>query len=235
MDKIVQEPDGVKITCDICNEYEGTKAQVLSGHKPRCKEKKRKTEREAEAKELAQLKADLEEAAASGKAGNTLWQEEFKKKSPEAELPVQELSSESEPEFEEMSSPVSTRDRDVPDRKKRTPLGVRRKRLDAPTEPGFHYHWLNDEWDKDPNRVADAEAGGYVHVKGTAPRTAGVNDGGKPIMGRLMRIPLELYDADQAEKQREIDEKEKLINEGSYDLRPGDNRYVPDGARNRQG
>jgi hypothetical protein len=201
---------GVKVTCDICGEYEGTEKQVFSGHKPRCKEKR--------AKEAAMLDSEPND----GEETNAVRVEDAE--------PTPESTTETNmPEAE----PVVAREREIPDRKERVPLGVRRQKLAAPVEPGYQYRWMNDGWQKDPNRIAAAEAGGYVHVEGVEPRVVGSNDTGKPIIARLMRIPQELYDEDQAEKQREIDEKEQAVNDGSFGTTPGDKRYVPDGAANR--
>ena len=194
--------------CEICNVYEGTKAQVR-GHRPRCMEKR---EREVDALNTLE-EIDLEEEVDRA----------------HAEAQAAEKEPETEPET---SEPVVARERETPDRKERVPLGVRRLKLAVPERPGFHRRWMNDGWKHDPSRISDAEAGGYVLVEGVAPRVVGSNDNSTAITARLMEIPQELYDEDQAAKAREIDEKEKTINKGSGI--PGDNQYVPDVAANRR-
>ncbi len=200
------------VRCDICGVYEGTFNQV-KGHKPRCREK---------ADRFRDLPAEPDDGGETNYARV------------EGAEPIPESVTESNaPETEPVvvAEPAATRERKTPDRKERVPLGVRRLKLAAPARPGFHRRWINDGWKHDPSRISDAEAGGYVLVEGVAPRVVGSNDNSTGITARLMEIPQELYDEDQAAKAREIDEKEKTINKGSGI--PGDNQYVPDGAANR--
>lgn len=196
--------------CEICNSYEGSKAQVR-GHRPRCMEK-----RDAAAAMQVSEPDDgekMQEGIDSAPISEPLEREEI----------VEKLTP---PET------AATRERETPDRKERVPLGVRRLKLAVPERPGFHRRWMNDGWKHDPSRISDAEAGGYVLVEGVAPRVVGSNENSTAITARLMEIPQALYDEDQAAKARETDEKEKTINEGSGI--PGDNQYVPDNAANRR-
>jgi len=55
----------------------------------------------------------------------------------------------------------------------------------------------------------------------------GSNEDGSPIEGVLMRIPKELYDSDQALKQKEIDKVDQEIHRGRFQEKPGDKRYIP--------
>lgn len=206
----VQSEQETVVRCDICGVYEGTFNQV-KGHKPRCREK---------ADRIRDLPAEPDDGLET--------QEGIDSDPTSEPLTREELVEKLKP-----PDPAVARERETSDRKERVPLGVRRLKLAAPVEPGFQYRWINDGWGHDPGRIAAAEAGGYVHVEGVAPRRVGSNEGGKEITARLMRIPQELYDGDQAAKAKEIDEREEAINKGSFDTNPGDNRYVPDGAANR--
>ncbi len=128
------------------------------------------------------------------------------------------------------------RKREEPDRTERVPLGVRRQRLSYEgTEPGFHYHWMNDNWPLRPTRIKDAEAAGYVTVEGVPQRRAGAASDGSSIMATLMRIPERLYDEDQAEKDRLIDEEEASRDDGNFVGADKDKFYVPNATANRGG
>jgi hypothetical protein len=56
----------------------------------------------------------------------------------------------------------------------------------------------------------------------------GTNEDGSEITGVLMRIPKELYEEDQAAKQREVDKVDEQIMGGS--LTEVEHRYAPDGG-----
>ena len=112
-------------------------------------------------------------------------------------------------------------------RPKRIPLHEQRRSiLTAPSKPGFVRRIVNDVG----NRIERFLQGGYKIVEdkdviigegvdnnqslGTGARK-GV---GKGVTGVLMEIPKEIYDEDQAAKQRLIDEQEramkKILNSG---------------------
>lgn len=131
-------------------------------------------------------------------------------------------------------------------RKERVPLGILRTKLRADQREGFSRRWINDK----PGRLDDAVAAGYGFVAdpeddlkvgdgsdvaqvagvGTViSRTVGVHEDGRPMRAYLMEIEKDLYDEDQAEKQRLLDEKESAIRQGQDERgKPGrDGRYVP--------
>ena len=123
------------------------------------------------------------------------------------------------------------RKREQPDRKERIPIGVRRKRLTAPGDKGFHEHIFNDNWRKYPNRIHEALRGGYEPIPDCKSNPVGSNDDGSAIMGVAMRLPIELYEQDQALKQRVIDRTEATIQAGTYEVNPQDRRYITSKAR----
>ena len=51
------------------------------------------------------------------------------------------------------------------------------------------------------------------------------------IKGIVMRIPMEIYDEDQKEKQKVVDLVDQAINKGDMEKQAGENRYIPDGIR----
>lgn len=168
-------------TCEICNDYQGTKTQ-LRGHMPHC------------------------ERASKENSGFEMVVEPEIKEEPEPEMP--------------------------PERKKRIPFGMPHKKLpDVPENDGYQYRVINDNWHKEPGRVMRAMAAGYEKVQGHESGAVGTNDDGSPIMGVLMRIPKELYEEDQKEKQKEIDKVDQAIRAGRFKEQPGDKRYIPDGIK----
>ena len=58
-------------------------------------------------------------------------------------------------------------------------------------------------------------------------RKVGTNDDGSPITAYLMVIDKELYEQDQAEKQKVNDEVDRQIRRGKLEEKPGDRRYIP--------
>lgn len=116
-------------------------------------------------------------------------------------------------------------------RKERVPLGVPASRLTIPEsekDPNYVYRIVNDD---DAGRIQRAIAGGYEFVKdplklgsGTqdantdignaVSRVVGTKADGKPLRGYVMRIRKDWYLADQAEKQRPLDEFERTIRKG---------------------
>lgn len=114
---------------------------------------------------------------------------------------------------------------------KRVPMGRRSVLTIAgiTDNENFHYHWFNDI----EERLQYALEAGYEFVG-----KAGLSVGDKTVesvrgtdsvvkkgvgggrIAYLMRIPIEIYNEDQAAKQREVDELESTIKapkvEGSY-------------------
>ena len=116
-------------------------------------------------------------------------------------------------------------------RKERIPFGVPVARFNAPEDDGFVYRVFNANWRKEPGRIERAKMAGYEVVE--HPRSGesvGTNDDGSEIKGVLMRIPKELYDEDQAAKQREIDKVDKQIYRGEFKKGVNDRRYLPGGG-----
>lgn len=120
-------------------------------------------------------------------------------------------------------------------RRERTPFSASRKRLevryvDKDFEKKFHAHWFNDQ-DGRPERALDA---GYefvtpeevigvgnreVHSGNTdlnskVSRVVGRAEGNIPIRAYLMKLPLELYNEDQAKKQEANDLVDRAIRAG---------------------
>ena len=103
------------------------------------------------------------------------------------------------------------------ERSTRVPFGAPVQRFNPPKEDGFHYHVFNDNWKKEPGRVERARAAGYEIVQHErSGETAGTNEDGSEIKGVLMRIPQELYDQDQALKNREMDKIDQQIHRGDF-------------------
>jgi len=132
--------------------------------------------------------------------------------------------------------------------KKRTPIGTFRAKLaiDPDLFPKHHIRWMNDEL----NRISNALQGSYEFVSsdelgdtdigerdvtsgstdvGTrVSRIVGTKEDGTPLTAYLMKIPLEYYDEDQADKQRIIEENEAAMFRGEHDdAGEGESRYVP--------
>jgi hypothetical protein len=120
-------------------------------------------------------------------------------------------------------------------RRERTPFSASRKRLEVRyTEKDFekqwHVHWFNDQ-DGRPERALDA---GYEFVKpeevrgigdrevhsgntdlnSKVSRVVGRAEGGQPIRAYLMKLPLDLYNEDQAKKQEANDLVDRAIRAG---------------------
>lgn len=136
------------------------------------------------------------------------------------------------------------------DRKERVPLGAIRAKMtvDAGTKeryPGKKMRWVNDTAD---GRVQHAQDGGYEFVASDGSeqvgeggngnsdmgsrisRIVGKNEDGTPLRAYLMAIDENLYEEDQAEKQKEVDAIDAQIKAGSVGgTKPGqDGRYVKD-------
>lgn len=131
-------------------------------------------------------------------------------------------------------------------RKQRVPLGGHRSKLtiegyDIPSNKVAR--WINDK----PGRLRAAQDGGYEFVEdpdsrvqvGEEPMTGrepletkvsrfvGPDEQGKPMKAYLMVIDKELYEEDQAEKQKIVDETDKAIKFGMVGAQEDDKRYVP--------
>ncbi len=114
-------------------------------------------------------------------------------------------------------------------RSERIPFGVPVKRFNAPDDPRFVYRVFNDNWRKEPGRIKRAQMAGYEIVEHERSGEAvGTNEDGSEITGVLMKIPRELYEEDQAAKQREIDKVDEQIMGGT--LTNVDKKYEPDGG-----
>lgn len=119
------------------------------------------------------------------------------------------------------------------ERTNRVPMGMPQRRFQVPKEDGekYHYHIFNDNWRHRPDRIQRALAAGYEMVEhDRSGENTGTNEDGSEIKGVLMRIPKELYDEDQALKNREMDKIDEMIGRGGF--RPGENRhgYAPGGG-----
>jgi hypothetical protein len=132
---------------------------------------------------------------------------------------------------EQQKQNVSVRGRETTDRRERVPFGLLQRKLHCPSDDGFHYRVFNDNWRKEPGRIQRAKRAGYEIVEGWSSVVVGTNDDGSAIKGVLMKIPEELYEEDQALKQKEVDRTDERIYGGTLEQRPGDNRYIPDGIK----
>lgn len=132
--------------------------------------------------------------------------------------------------------------------KNRRPLGGFRSKLsveglDIPNNKKAR--WVNDK----PGRLLAAQEGGYEFVEdenakvGEEPlngrdnmnakisRVVGTAPDGTPLRAFLMVIDKELFDEDQREKQKRVDEVDNAIKRGSIEGEPGqDGKYVPKGG-----
>jgi hypothetical protein len=118
--------------------------------------------------------------------------------------------------------------REQPNRKDRIPFGQPGPRLPRGEDPAnFHYRLFNSGWLREPNRILRAKQAGYEVVEDYGDLSVGVNEDGSAIKGVLMRIPKDLYEADQKLKQEENDKVDKEIKAGKFQEKPQDRRYVP--------
>ena len=107
------------------------------------------------------------------------------------------------------------------ERSSRVPFGVPMQKFNISEEDSkkFHYHVFNDNWRKEPGRIQRALAAGYEVVEHErSGETSGTNDDGSEIRGVLMRQPIEMYEADQALKQKEIDKVDEQIHKGKFQV-----------------
>jgi len=115
------------------------------------------------------------------------------------------------------------------DRTERIPFGTPLRTFDVPDDDGYQYRIFNDNWRKEPGRIMRAKQAGYEVVPDKEPYSVGTNEDGSEIKGILMRLPKELFDQDQALKQKEVDKVDDAIMKGTLESRPGDHRYSPAG------
>jgi hypothetical protein len=123
------------------------------------------------------------------------------------------------------------RTRETADRKERIPFGAPQQKLTAPDDDRYQYRYFNDGWAREPGRIQRALDAGYEVVEGKEPVAVGTNDDGSPIKGILMKIPKEIYEEDQALKQKEVDRVDQAIMGGTLEQQAGDKRYIPDGIK----
>lgn len=116
-------------------------------------------------------------------------------------------------------------------RRDRTPIGVPTMNWSCPDNDGYQYRVFNDEWMSRPDNIQRALSAGYEFVdseeKRQKPKVVGTNDNGTPIKGYLMRIPKEIFDEDQAAKQKDIDKVDEQIRSGKFQQGTNDSRYIP--------
>jgi hypothetical protein len=117
-------------------------------------------------------------------------------------------------------------------REKRVPFGVPIKRFNCPEDDDkYHYRVFNDNWRKEPGRIRRAKNAGYEIVDHEITgMSVGSNDDGSEIKAVLMRLPKELYDADQALKHKELDKIDEQIYRGEFAKEKGEKRYLPGGG-----
>ena len=128
-------------------------------------------------------------------------------------------------------------------RKERVPFGGSRMKLSFPEAAGKVRRWINDVG----GRCQLAEEGGYDFVSdegqkigdtaigsgnqdlgSRVSRIVGTMPDGSPQRAYLMEIDKDLYDEDQAEKQRKLDVIDAQIRGGNVEGRVGqDGRYIP--------
>jgi hypothetical protein len=107
------------------------------------------------------------------------------------------------------------------ERSTRVPFGVPVQRFNISEEDSkkFHHHVFNDNWRKEPGRIQRAQSAGYEVVEhDRSGETAGTNEDGSEIKGILMRQPKEMYDADQALKDKEMDKVDEQIQRGKFQV-----------------
>lgn len=105
------------------------------------------------------------------------------------------------------------------ERSTRVPFGVPVQKFNISEEDRekFHHHVFNDNWRKEPGRIQRALSAGYEFVEHErSGEAAGTNEDGSELHGVLMRQPKEMYEADQALKNKEIDKVDKQIQRGKF-------------------
>jgi len=147
-------------------------------------------------------------------------------------------------------SPVRNRNHDK-NRKERVGIGSLKRKLFVSNIPkGKHARWINDNWRKDPTRIQDALQSGWTFLKRDGvtvgqgsidentdmgdliSKAVGVNEDGTAITGYLMVIDQDLYDEDQAVKQKVPDKIDEAVLGGEEFKKSVDGHgYVPENAQ----
>lgn len=125
-------------------------------------------------------------------------------------------------------------------REERVPLGIVRQKLKTPSITGFRLRWINDE----PGRIHAARQGGYDFVladeidgkfgdtdidqtnRDLGSKVSRAVSKTTGLRAFLMKIPNDLYEADQRAKERAIQEVDDAIHSGK--LKNFVNQYVPE-------
>lgn len=126
-------------------------------------------------------------------------------------------------------------------RKERIPLGNARLKLTAPAKDGKVRRWVNDKGGRiqqaqegeyefvadDGMQIGDPGTDGNQDLGSRVSRIVGTKEDGRPLSAYLMEIDKEIYDTDQMEKAKKLDEVDSEIRRGSFKQKPTDNRYIP--------
>lgn len=130
-------------------------------------------------------------------------------------------------------------EREPTGRRKRIPLGTPQPKLARPKRKGFVRRWINDI----PGRIQRARQAGYKHVhvdgdergedkRGEVERAiVGVNPDGSAMEAFLMEEPGKYYEEDQAEKDKPLQEFDRVLRRGNIvgaDEKDTERFYVPD-------
>lgn len=115
-------------------------------------------------------------------------------------------------------------------RETRKPFGSQTQKLAFKKREGYFHYWFNDT----PGRIQQAKDAGYTHVLDAMTHkpiqmVVGVTQQGAPLQGFLMEIPEEWHDADMAENEKKVSEKEDTIRRGQVeaaDPRERDSRFT---------
>ena len=140
----------------------------------------------------------------------------------------------------------------------RVPMSVPELRLEVPEIPGYHLHWMLGT----PSRIARAEKGGYTFVNEdeadirNTSLGGDISKGGSTDMGSrvsivagsdtgddggaqrlyLMKIPLEYWEADQAQLEAKNEQVASTLRGGQdvgSNTYGNENRYIPEAARQK--
>jgi hypothetical protein len=129
-----------------------------------------------------------------------------------------------------MSCPEKPKEEKKADREKRVPFGAPVKRFNCPEDDRYHYRVFNDNWRKEPGRIQRAKNAGYEVVDHEITgMSVGTNDDGSEIKAVLMRLPKDLYDEDQAIKNKALDKIDEQIYRGDSFYKEKE-RYSPSGG-----
>lgn len=140
-------------------------------------------------------------------------------------------------------SGVHVRRQKKADRSKRVPLGTPHRKLTADIPDGKVGRWVNDRG----GRLMQAQRGGYEFVTddinigegsenantdlgSKISQVVGTKEDGTPQTSYLMVIDKDMYDADQAEKQNQVDGIDESIKQGALQNTLGDKGYTPEGG-----